>query len=207
VSEFWLDRWQEGRIGWHQPERNASLKKFWRSSGRRVLVPLCGKSPDIKWLADHGNEVIGVEISRLAIEAFFAENDIGYVIREGELCCYEASDASIKIFHGNYLDLNSIECDAHYDRGALIALPEDQRSHYAAHTTSLLTKDAEQLVVTLEYEQALVDGPPFSVLADEVLSYWPHLECVDEYDDIVNASPKFPEAGLTELIERVWRSA
>jgi len=70
----------------------------------------------------------------------------------------------------------------------------------------LLTADAEQLVITLEYEQAVASGPPFAVLAAEVLSYWPSLECVDEHDDIVNAPPKFQQAGLTELLEKVWRS-
>jgi len=206
VSQAWLERWQEGRIGWHQPKGNDNLKKHWRSTGRRVLVPLCGKSPDIKWLAEQGNEVIGVELSSLAIEAFFAENHIDYVLREGELRCYEAQDTAIRIYCGDYFKLDSIKCDAHYDRGALIALPEDLRSGYAAHTTSLLTADAEQLVITLEYEQAVASGPPFAVLAAEVLSYWPSLECVDEHDDIVNAPPKFQQAGLTELLEKVWRS-
>jgi thiopurine S-methyltransferase len=88
----------------------------------------------------------------------------------------------------------------------LVALPADARPAYAAHTNSLLTRDAEQLVVALEYDEQIAEGPPFSITADELLDYWPGLVCCDEHDDIANAPPKFIDAGLSELIERVWRS-
>ena len=58
MHEMWLERWQEGRTGWHEDTGNESLMRHWRVTGRRVLVPLCGKTPDMRWLADHGNQVI-----------------------------------------------------------------------------------------------------------------------------------------------------
>jgi len=206
VEEPWIERWQAGRIGWHEAEGNSGLRKHWRVTSRRVLVPLCGKSADMRWLADQGNEVIGVELSDLAVEAFFAEQALEYTVAEGDLRVYRASAAAITIYCGDYFDLEAIRCDAHFDRGALIAMPADIRPSYAAHTRSLLTADAEQLVVTLEYDQRKANGPPFSVPAEELLSYWPDLVCVDATDDILNAPPKFIEAGLTEMIENVWRS-
>jgi len=207
MDEAWLERWQEGRIGWHQAEGNPSLKKHWRATGRQVLVPLCGKSHDLLWLAEQGNEVVGVELSALAIESFFAEQMLDYTIRGGELPAYCATDRPITIYCGDIFDLKSVRCDAHYDRGALVAVPVDSRAAYAAHVSSLLTDDAEQLVIALQYDQAQASGPPFSVPPDEVLSYWPDLVCIDEYDDIDNAPPKFIEAGLIELIEQVWRTS
>ena len=206
MTETWLDRWQEGRIGWHEASGNLSLKKHWRTSGRTVLVPLCGKSVDLRWLADQGNQVVGVELSSIAIEAFFAEQELEYSIAEGDLRCYQASNADITIYCGDFFALNSVQCDAHYDRGALVALPAELRPAYTAHVSSLLTEDPEQLLITLEYDSQIANGPPFSLEDAEIRGYWDRLECIDAYDDIDSAPPKFLEAGLTSMIEKVWRT-
>lgn len=204
--EQWIERWQEGRTGWHEAEGNASLKRHWRAKGRRVLVPMCGKSYDLVWLADQGNEVIGVELSDIAVSAFFAESGLRFEITDDEMPTYRAVDKPITIYCGDFFALTSIRCDAHYDRGALIALSQDLRGPYAMHTRSLLEPGAEQLLVSLEYDQSVADGPPFSVDAEEVLSYWPDLVRLGAYDDIENAPPKFIESGLTEMLEVTWRS-
>lgn len=206
MSEAWLERWQEGRIGWHQDEGNAGLRQHWRASGRRVLVPLCGKSVDLCWLAGQGNAVVGVELSRLAIEAFFAEQGQAYEVCNAELPMYRSLDADITIYCGDYFALTSVRCDGHYDRGALIAMPPDLRPDYARHTSALLEGDAEQLVITVEYDEAIATGPPFSVSNDEVKGYWPRLSCIDQFDDIDAAPPKFIDAGLTRMFEKVWRT-
>lgn len=207
MAEAWLERWQEGRIGWHEDAGNASLRKHWRASGRTVLVPLCGKSVDLVWLAAQGNRVIGVELSQIAVEAFFAEQQLDFKITDGALRRFDATAADITIYCGDFMELDDVRCDAHYDRGALVALTSELRPGYAAHVRSLLTDDAEQLVITLGYDQAVANGPPFSIGDDEVLGYWPRLERVDRYDDTPNAPPKFLDAGLTEIVETVWRSA
>lgn len=207
MAEAWLERWREGRIGWHEDAGNASLQKHWRASGRTVLVPLCGKSVDLLWLAAQGNRVVGVEVSQLAVEAFFAEQQLDFTVSDGPLQRFEALGADITIYCGDFMELAGVRYDAHYDRGALVALSADLRSGYAAHVRSLLTDDAEQLVITLGYDQSVAKGPPFSITDNEVLGYWPGLERVDRYDDTVNAPPKFLEAGLDEVTETVWRTA
>ncbi len=207
MTEPWKERWEEGRIGWHEESGNAGLKKHWRASGRTVLVPFCGKSVDLCWIAEQGNRVIGVELSSIAVEAFFAEQQLDFSIEAGDLPRYEAKGADITIYCGDFFALSSIRCDAHYDRGALAALPPDMRPAYAAHVNRLLQDDAEQLVITLEYASDVANGPPFSIPGEEVLGYWRGLECVDSYEDIDNAPPKFLEAGLSSMIENVWRSA
>ncbi len=206
MTEAWLERWQEGRIGWHEEEGNASLKKHWRGSGRTVLVPLCGKTVDLCWLAAQGNRVVGVELSDIAVEAFFEEQGLAYTKSADELPRYDANDIDITIYCGDFFALTSLQCDAHYDRGALIAMTADIRPAYAQHVSSLLTDDAAQLVITLNYDDNVAKGPPFSVEDAELLSYWPRLECVDVRDDIDNAPPKFIDAGLDKLVEKVWRS-
>jgi thiopurine S-methyltransferase len=172
-----------------------------------VLVPLCGKSVDLGWLAGQGNSVVGVEISEIAIKAFFAEQEFGYSISDDELPRFQADNLDITIYCGDIFKLSSLQCDAHYDRGALIAMPAAMRPAYAAHVSSLLTADAEQLVITLNYDDEVANGPPFHVADAELLGYWPRLSCVETREDIENGPPKFLEAGLTSLQEKVWRSA
>lgn len=206
MAEPWLERWQEGRIGWHEEDGNASLKKYWRAAGRTVLVPMCGKSVDLRWIATQGDRVVGVELSDIAVQSFFAEQGLEFRVSDSELPRYDATDIDISIYCGNLFELKSVRCDAHYDRGALVALPAADRSAYASHISSLLTDDAKQLVITLDYDEEVVKGPPFSIGDDELLDYWPGLDCVEQRDDIANAPPKFLEAGLTELKEKIWSS-
>lgn len=206
MNEEWLQRWSEGRIGWHEDEGNTSLKKHWRATGCRVLVPMCGKTPDLVWLAEQGNEAVGVELSRLAVEAFFEEQGLGYEIEDGDIPVYRALQTPITIYCGDLFDLEGLRCDAHYDRGALVATPAARRPDYARQINALLAPMPEQLIIVLEYDEAIAEGPPFSVPADELLDYWPELVCLDAYDDLVNGPPKFREAGLEEMVELVWRS-
>ncbi len=206
MTEPWLERWQEGRTGWHEPNGNASLKAHWPFSGRRVLVPLCGKTVDLLWLESRGNEVVGVELSAIAVEAFFDENELAWVRSDGPLEKYEAIDRRITIYCGDFFAMRGESFDAHYDRGALIALPADMRRRYAAHVRELLSPGAKQLVVTVEYDEDTAKGPPFSVSADEVQRCWSGLERVECREDIANAPPKFLESGLESMHEVVWRS-
>jgi len=205
VTEPWLERWEEGRTGWHEGGGNASLRKHWSAGNKRVLVPLCGKTTDLLWLEEQGNRVVGVELSGIAARAFFDENGIDYVTRDAGLTVYEGTDRRITIYCGDFFEFDVAGFDACYDRGALIALPPDLRPAYAAHLDSLLTTGASRLLITIDYDDTIAIGPPFSVPPDEVLSYWPALRVVDRYDDIDNGPPKFRSAGLTAMYESVWR--
>ena len=205
MTESWLERWREGRIGWHEEGGNASLKRHWSAGGRRVLVPMCGKSVDMLWLEDRGNEVIGVELSDIAARAFFEENALRYTIRKGKLPAYVAEDRDITIYCGDLFDFDEPGHTGWYDRGALVATPAEQRPAYARHIDALLAPDACKLVITLEYDDEIATGPPYSISPQEIRGYWPELQAVDRYDDIENGPPKFREAGLTEMFETVWR--
>jgi len=205
MNEPWLERWQEGRIGWHEPAGNASLHRHWRTGGKRVLVPLCGKTPDLLWLEEQGNDVVGIELSDLAVQAFFDENRIGSTTRDAGLTVYEGTDRRVTIYCGDFFEFDVAGFDACYDRGSLIVMPSDIRPAYAKHLDTLLTADAVRLLITVDYDDTIATGPPFSVSAEEVQGYWPKLELVDRYDDIDNGPPKFLKAGLTEMYESVWR--
>jgi thiopurine S-methyltransferase len=209
VSEDWLDRWNQGRTGWHESTGNEGLKSYWPDFAHpgNVLVPLCGKSPDLLWLAERGHDVVGVELSEIAVAAFFEEHGLEFELEAaGRLRRYSATQHSLDIYCGDYFDFQSHSFDALYDRGALVALAEEQRPRYVEHTSNLLKPGALRLVITLEYDQQVVNGPPFSVAADELLAYWNDMVRVGEKDDIENCPPKFRKAGLEEISEVFWLS-
>ena len=210
MNSDWLARWESDHTGWHQPGGNTALRKFWPQlhPGSRVLVPLCGKSTDLLWLARNGHAVTGVELSEIAARAVFDEADIPFETRESNgLLWFQGLDTQLSVVCGDYFDFTDEPFDALFDRAALVALPPDIRPDYVRHTRQMLKPDAAQLLLTLEYDQSMANGPPYSVLPAEVKSYWPDLERVGDKNDTKNNPPKFRKAGITELIEAVWRKA
>ena len=147
----------------------------------------------------------GVELSAVAIESFFSEHGLTHH-REtaGGLTRCRALDRSISLYCGDYFEFEAPPFDALFDRASLIALDPDWRPRYIRHTQSQLKPDAAHLLITLEYDQSLVNGPPFCVLADEVASYWPALRRVNEAEALATCPPKFREAGVTHVNEVTW---
>ncbi|SCY41667.1 thiopurine S-methyltransferase [Pseudomonas sp. NFACC37-1] len=210
--EFWHKRWSSNQIGFHLPEVNPYLQHFWPqlglARGSRVLVPLCGKSLDLLWLAHQGYSVLGVELSEKAATDFFLEHQLEpRVSEEGVFKVFRAADIEIRCGDFFALDREDVaDCTALYDRAALIALPAPMRERYAAHLQRILSNGVG-LLITLDYNQDEMPGPPFSVGNDEVQrllgDVW-RLEVLQE-QDVLGESWKFLQAGVTRLDERVYR--
>ncbi len=212
-KDFWHARWQTEQIGFHQNEINPYLVRYWPSlqlePQSRVFVPLCGKTLDMIWLLDQGHNVVGNEISQLAVEAFFAENGLQSKIRQ-EAGFTRWSCDRIEILCGDFFDLTPADIgriDALYDRAALIALTPAQRSLYAARIMHLLESQTPGLLVTLDYAQQKMKGPPFAVPADEVSGLYQDGFSIEplEHTDILEEQPRFKEKGLSTLRESVYR--
>jgi thiopurine S-methyltransferase len=206
-SDFWLERWREGRTGFHQQRVTPLLPKYWPSldlpSDSPVLVPLCGKSLDMLWLAEQGHRVLGVELSSLAVEQFFTENGLTPAVHTSPLGQHYV-DGRIEIICGDIFDLDSATlsaCLGVYDRAALIALPEDMRPRYVQHVYGQLSDRYRGLLLTLDYPQDQMDGPPFSVTDVEVQRLFAgrSFATVIDQRDILQKEPKFIERGLTRL--------
>lgn len=211
--EFWLQRWARGEIGFHQAEVNVYLQRYWGVlgvlAGATVLVPLCGKSRDMTWLLAQGYAVVGVEISRKAAEEFFQENDLRpECTQRSPFDQYSA--AGIDLLVGDVFDLepNAVgPVEAVYDRAALVALPPAMRAHYAVCLSALLSPGAPMLLITFEYDQNQMTGPPFAVHETEVQALYSdafQLETLSAVD-VLDSYPRFAERGLTSLRERVYR--
>lgn len=212
-KEFWHDRWQTGQIGFHQNEINPYLVRYWPSlqlePESRVFIPLCGKTLDMIWLLDQGHTIIGNEISELAVEAFFRENSLNPVIRQKAGFTSWSCDR-MEILCGDFFVLAATDIgriDALYDRAALIALPSDLRARYATRITQLLKPQTPCLLVTLDYEQGKMPGPPFAVSAEEVSRLYREGFSIEQlaHTDVLDDQPRFREKGLDALRESVYR--
>lgn len=174
---FWLQKWEKNNIAFHRSEANPSLIQYFDklalAKGSRVFVPLCGKTLDIGWLLSKGYRVVGAELADMAIEQLFRELGVEPAVLDvGAVKHYSATD--IDIFVGNIFDVSSKllgAVDAIYDRAALVALPKAMRHRYTAHLTEVTDK-APQLLITYEYDQSLMEGPPFSISNEEVNQHY-----------------------------------
>jgi len=211
-KEFWLERWHKGEIGFHQEEINAHLKQYWRElqveQGSTVFVPLCGKSRDMLWLSEQGFNVIGVELSEMAAQAFFAENGSTAVLESNDRFQMWKADG-ISILCGDFFDLSSSDLEnvaAVYDRASLIALPPEMRTRYARHLANILPTGTKIMLITFEYPQSEMQGPPFSVTLGEVESlYREHAEIRMISDlDVLAQNPRFQERGLSQMREKIF---
>ncbi|MDO8698422.1 MAG: thiopurine S-methyltransferase [Pseudomonas sp.] len=213
-EDFWQERWARNEIGFHLPEVNPYLPQFWPSlnvpAGAQVLVPLCGKSLDMLWLAAQGYRVLGVELAQTAVEAFFSEQGlVAEIDQVGGFRRYRSG--AIEVLCGDFFSLTAadlLECRALYDRAALIALPAPMRERYAAHLATILPSGCTGLLVTLDYPQEQMSGPPFAVGEAEVqrLLAAPQWSLhVLEARDVLGENWKFLQRGLSRLDERVYR--
>ena len=217
-AEYWKQRWREGRIGWHQAAVMPLLEQHWPAldvaPGSRVLVPLCGKSLDMPWLAQQGMRVLGVELSPLAVDAFLAENGLHAITRDASDGTHHEvmnppAGGAIEIINGDVFGVDPATlagCDALYDRAALIAFPAAMRERLVREVYAKLPASARGLLITLDYPPGEMEGPPFGVDDAEVHRLFePHwtveqLEC----RDILASQASFAEAGVTALHTTVY---
>lgn len=212
-KDFWLERWEREEIGFHQNEVNPHLCEIWPelnlARGSSVFVPLCGKSEDMLWLREQGLQVLGVELSAIAVQAFFKEN--GYIpqhISDGKFDRCEAD--GIRILCGDFFDLSRddmAKVSAVYDRASLIALPPEMRVRYVRHLVSILPPAIQILLITVDYPQPEMQGPPFSVSSGEVEALYRDYAEVRLLTqiEVLAKNPRFQQRGLSRLRESIFQ--
>jgi len=189
------------------------LQKYWPTlavpKGGRVLVPLAGKSLDMVWLAAQGHAVLGVELSQLAVDQFFEENELRPATHESVYGKHYVS-GNIEIICGDIFKLDAqvlSHCVGVYDRAALVALPEAMRAEYVRHVYGQLSPACRGLLITLDYPQEEMAGPPFSVVDSEVQAIFAGVApaVIIDRRDILDKEPKFQGAGVSRLDTVVYR--
>lgn len=210
-KNFWLERWQQGQIGFHQNQVSPYLLQYWNQlsipQGRQVFAPLCGKSLDLIWLHQQSYQVLGVEISHKAIEDFFQENQLNP--KQTSQAPFQSwKYETINLLQGDFFDISPKHLHdgvCVYDRAALVALPKEMRQAYVKHISRLLTKGSKVFLVTMVYPQDKMDGPPFSVTGGEVMElYGADFRLIEKYQHNILDGHRFKERGIEYLYEEVY---
>ena len=210
---FWHERWENGEIGFHQSDFNPYLLKHWGDlnvpKGSKVFVPLAGKSNDMFWLSQQGYKVVGVELSSIAVKAFFADNELPYDVRpEGDYDLYYSEN--IEVLCGDFFALTPLMLagtEAVFDRASLIAMPPELRIKYRDKMKEILPAGCKILLICMQYPQEQMSGPPFSVHKDEVFELYQSGFNVDEIEsiDVLSENERFKSRGLTGMHECIYK--
>jgi thiopurine S-methyltransferase len=210
--EFWLENWKNNKIGFHQQETNKHLISYWQLvSGNpncRVFVPLCGKSLDLMWLREQGHSVLGVEVSERAVNDFFSENGLSASKQNPDKFLHCETER-LTILQGDFFHLTANhvqDVKAVFDRASLIALPIELRQKYAQHLKNILPDTAKILLVTFEYDQADMGGPPYSVNEAEVEMLYQDTYKIEQLyaQEVLDSYSQFRASGLKSLMEKVF---
>ena len=194
--EFWANRWANGKIGWHKDqvneflERNidkiVSVSQTTTIDGdnnntcpnpklKRVLVPLCGKTIDIKYLADHPgvSEVVGVDGVQTALDEFMKEHkDLNIrAVKDSAADRFEAfSGTKVSLLRGDFFELDAKAAgtfDVVFDRASMVAINPTLRKEYVEVLRKVLAPGGKILLVTIDRqgsdEEAVKKGPPFTI--------------------------------------------
>ncbi len=188
-SKFWIDAWKEGRTAFHQEQFHEKLLAYFPrltpQAGQKVLVPLCGKTRDMIWLHDLGLKVYGIELYEEAVKDFFTENNLNAPMISEEQNFKNYSFQNITISCGDFFKFNNKEAfDIIYDRAALVALPESMRKDYAKIITASLKKNGKYLLISYEYNQTEMEGPPFSVSESEIQDLYKNHFTIEQLESI-----------------------
>jgi thiopurine S-methyltransferase len=212
TPDFWIERWKKGEIGFHMGAVHEFLPRHWPSlgvpEGSAVLVPLCGKSYDMVWLAAAGHKVIGVELSPLAVDDFFREQGLEADTRStGAFVVRSAGPYTI--WCGDIFELPAAvtaEVGAVYDRAALVALPPSLQPRYAQKLIDILPDTAPILLAGLVYPDGELSGPPFSTPLDQIAALFGKRYDIRlaETRDGLAQSQNLKERGVSKLDETAY---
>lgn len=208
-AEFWHDRWKQKEIGFHQSAVLDLLQTHWPelslAKGASVFVPLCGKSLDMVWLAEQGHKVIGAELSEIAVDEFFAERGLTPTSEKaGNLVVKRAGP--YELWCGDFFELPAsalADVAGVYDRASLVAFPPAMQGRYAETLTTLLPSPVAMLLITFDYDQSKMEGPPFAVPRTQVQQLFGANFSIKEVAARSGAprNPRFLERGLSSIEE------
>ena len=209
---FWLERWQKSEIGFHANDVQPALAMHWArlglGKGARVLVPLCGKSLDMVWLAEQGHAVVGAELSELAVDSFFAEQKLTPTVQSNDGFTVKSA-GPYELWCGDFFALphpHIQPIDAIYDRAALVAMPPALQPGYAAKLAELAAPSTQALLIGLDYNTVEIAGPPFSTPQSQVRTLFEPAFNVTVLDarDGLTKSEHLIKRGVTRLEEATY---
>lgn len=200
-ASFWIKSWEIGGFytSFHRKDIHPYVLEYMTPEeieNKNILVPLCGKTVDMLYLAQFAQKVIGVELVEEAILQFFSENNLSYQKVDDETYI----SGNIILLKKDFMSLTNQEIgtiDWIYDRASLVALPLEMRKDYLKAIDRLSDIGTKQLIITLEYFP-LINSAPFSIPVEEVNEYYGEGHIIRHVE-----SPNLPNHGMV----RKWNLA
>jgi thiopurine S-methyltransferase len=214
----WDERWRAGRLGFHREHVDGDLERnadwLLADGPHGVLVPLCGKTHDLPWLARRGHEVLAVELVALAVEQFHEEHAIA--AERSRVGAFELwRSPGLSVLQGDVFRLTRDlvrglpghrPLTRAWDRAALIALPQAERAPYVRLVRELLEPAARVLLTSFEYTASELSGPPFSVEPPELHAYFTGADVTEvSRADLLDSEPRWRERGMTRCESATFR--
>ena len=212
-ADFWQDKWVNNLIGFHQTDYHPWLDLIAKhKNNAHLFVPLCGKSLDMWPLAQRYDKLAAAELSEIAFVDFFKEAKLQpQVYSKGLYNRYslQRSPFDISIWQGDYFGLTNQQLAIGqqvdiFDRAAMIALPALMRDDYVSQLKTLF-KHATLFLLTLEFDQQELSGPPFSIdetVIEQSFSFADSIELLatSELSDKIFAQRKLKVSHLVESL-------
>ncbi|XP_004473221.1 thiopurine S-methyltransferase [Dasypus novemcinctus] len=214
--EEWQKKWVNHETAFHQKQGHQLLKKHLDTfldgkSGLRIFFPLCGKAVEMRWFADRGHSVVGVEISELGIKEFFTEQNLSYseepISEIPGAKAFKSSSGNISLYCCSIFDLSRVNIgkfDRIWDRGALVAINPGDRERYADIMLSLMRKGFHYLVSVFSYDPTKHAGPPFYVPETEIKRLFGticNIQCLEKVDAFEERHKNW---GLDYIFEKLY---
>lgn len=167
TPDDWRKSWQDGdSTFFHSDNLSPIFLKMKEEiiNGKdhaKVFVPFCGKVLEMKWLAENGHVVVGVEVSEDGIKQFFEENKLPYITKEIQTVSgtlYECTDKTmcLKLYCCSFYDFKpEVEnnFDAVWDSAAFQASNKADRKQYVSIIHSVLKTNGKVFMAVDEFIQ------------------------------------------------------
>lgn len=190
-SNYWSHRYESGQTPWIINHVHLALEKFFDKLNpgghpKKVLVPMCGMSVDMSWLADKGMEVIGVDISRQAVTSFVSQSGQDWTVAAApklgsDAQTFTRKDGKIKLYCGDVLKFTEKlegKFDMVYDWFGLHVLNPQKRLIYGKTLKKLLNPGGRLLLEAIAYDKNLLQDenfkppmpvpPPYSLTVEDI---------------------------------------
>ncbi|EPZ50933.1 thiopurine S-methyltransferase [Bacteriovorax sp. BAL6_X] len=203
-AKFWQEGWDKGFTGFHQSEYNQAMIDYFKDldlNGKIALIPLCGKSLDMLYLANKGAKVIGVEVVKEPVEQFFKENEIEFDLVDS---VYTSKDGQIEIHNKDFFKIKDLgRIDYLYDRASNVALPKCMREQkYYPTIKRLIQEETKTLLITMDHDGSRDFGPPYAIHKKETKDHGPSLKLINESSS--KAMQRFQEEGIRKIKRFIW---
>lgn len=213
VHEYWITKWLEGKTHFHSKKMHISLEKHLDKfiagrTGIKIFFPLCGKTVDMRILADQGHYVVGVDIAEQALQEFFIDQNLEYTEEllnnvNGKL--FKSMDGRIKLYCMDfYLFTKEMEgqFNAIWDRGSLVAINIEDRIKYSQLIREVMSPDCKYMIAAMQYDQNKYEGPPYNVSENQLKELFPNYS-LQQFDE-TDRSYMFKDRGLSDMMERMY---